>query len=119
MTYNRNLNLATAIEIEFIVPNNVLPNGKMISRRLMRPLIDAINIPEVYVTYDYTRCENNSEHQVYEINMPLQVYEKDNVDCKGFNLLTKVRDALKSINAETCTCTGFTYRGNCKHVKEY
>ena len=106
MTYNRNLNLATAIEIEFIVPNNTLPNGKRISRRLMRPLIDAINISEVYVTYDYTRCENNSDHQVYEINMPLQFYDYGNSDCKANNLLTKVRDALKAINAETCTCTG-------------
>ena len=106
MTYNRNLNLATAIEIEFIVPNNTLPNGKRISRRMIRPLIDAINIPEVFVTYDYTRCENNSEHQVYEINMPLQFYDYGNSDCKANNLLTKVRDALKAINAETCTCTG-------------
>jgi len=37
------------------------------------------------------------------------------VEVKGSTGKTYIID----LDKKTCTCPGFTYRGNCKHVKEY
>lgn len=29
------------------------------------------------------------------------------------------KEYIIDLDKKTCTCPGFTYRGNCKHVKEY
>ena len=43
--------------------------------------------------------------------------EKDSniIEVKGSTGKTYIVD----LDKQTCTCPGFTYRGNCKHVKEY
>ena len=124
MTYNRNLNLATAIEIEFIVPNNTLPNGKRISRRLMRPLIDAINISEVYVTYDYTRSENNSKWY-NELVVIADLAENSSVrGCMvikpyGYAIWEKIQQELDKIECNGSSCGGkiiAVVKGN-HHIK--
>jgi hypothetical protein len=37
------------------------------------------------------------------------------IEVKGSTGKTYIID----LDKKTCTCPGFTYRGNCKHVKEY
>ena len=74
----------------------------------------------------------NSEEPLQVLNVPSNQFSKSRRKFKKIGERAEELDAnitevkgstgktyIIDLDKKTCTCPGFTYRGNCKHVKEY